>query len=302
MARECDVCHIEVPAEVRFCPHCGLEITERRATYEPKKSALPDDAYDWSDQAELGPKEYVVSREQLRAMPDSELAERLDTAETRLQDGYTLDVAGTLKQLRPHVANRPAQRERWQRLRRVVVARKQVAKKRIAELTAEGDGDRLVALLNGPAANELEPEEICQAALDAARTLYDAQLADEAADVLRILAFKTLRDERLVPAHRELESLVQRRRMWQYWRRNVSVMGAACLAAAIGLTLWAWFLWNANIRGLRRLAIPLLLAVSALLVYLPQMQERLERKLRRFFEEKAPRDRLAEWWQRIRGR
>ena len=283
MAVQCDACKSEIPAGTRFCPRCGLEVVPERER-RSRPPALHKEAFDWDEQ-DGQPKYYEVSKEQQPRPAAQKLAEILEQAHTRLADGCMLEAARMLKQVRPHVAPHVTLRIRHEQLEKIIETRKQAIRERCQTMADAGDSDRLVALLSGPAANELEPEEICAVALAAVRTLYDAQLADEAAEVLRLQPFRTLREEQLVKEHRDLETLVQRRRHWQHWRRSVTVLGGLSVLAGIGLAIWAWFVWQTGAAVARWLLVPGLLATAFFLIIFPQLRPHLEKWLRQYFDD-----------------
>lgn len=291
MAVQCDVCKSEYPAGTRFCPRCALEIVPQRDR-QSRPPALHKDVFDWDEQ-EGKPKEYVVSKHQQPRLAAQKIAEILEQAKTRLADEYVLDAAALLKQVSSDVAREPSLRATYEQLQKTLEARRQAVRDRCRTMTDDSDSDRLIAYLSGPAANELEPSEICTLALAAARTMYVAHLADEAADVLRLSPFRTLRDEQLVKDHRELEMLVSRRRHWQHWRRSVTAFGGVCVVAGIGLAVWAWFVWRFA-GPARRIVVPGLLAAACFLVAFPQLRPHLEKWL----SQSSAAGKLREFWKK----
>ena len=274
---QCDVCKLEVPADTRFCPNCGLEIVpERERASRPPP--MEKDVFDW-DEPPGAPKEYGVSKKQ---QPDPELnriAELVQLAQTRLGEGQVLDASALLKQVRPHVARFAKFRASFEQMQKVIDTRKESIRERCEAFADVGDSDRLVALLAGQAANEMEPEEICSVALKAARTLYEADRADEAAEVLRLPPFRTVREEQLVREHRDLELLVHRKRSRQHTTQSIMILGGVIVAAVVGLFVLAKVLWSGGFGASCWILVPAMLIAVGLLLYLPQIRGKLENLL-----------------------
>lgn len=277
MALVCDVCKCEVSAGARFCPKCGLEIVpERERASRPPP--MEKDVFDW-DEAPGAPKEYGVSKKQ---QPDPEverIAELIQLSATRLREGQVLEASAMLKQVRPHVARFAKIRGSYEQMQRVIDVRKESIRERCRAFVDRGDSDQLVALLAGQAANEMEPEEICAVALKSARSLYEAHRADEAAEVLRLPPFRTLREEPLVREHRELELLVHRLRSRQHGTRSFMLVGGILVGAVVGLVVFAKIIWTGGFGASCWILLPAMLIAAGLLLYLPQIRGKLEKLL-----------------------
>jgi hypothetical protein len=293
----CDLCRCEVPSGKRFCPRCGLEIVpdRERASQPPP---LNTDVFDWNEPAGKSTA-YAVSQGQ-PAVELEELRSLLLAAKGRLEDGDVRDAAVMLNRIRPQVGNHVSLRPTFEHLHKSIESRKRKVSDRCQALADEGDSARLVWMLVGPATNDMEPEEICSVALKAARTLYDAEQADEAHDVLRIASFRTVRDQAIVQQHSELAALVGRRRYWQHWRRSMTVLGGVCILGGIGLTVWAWFLWRTGLGAARRFVVPGLVLCAIFLSTFPQWKPTLEKWLREYFDDEGPGERLKAIWTRLR--
>jgi hypothetical protein len=276
---QCDVCKLEVPDGTRFCPKCALEIVpERERASRPPP--MEKDVFDW-DEPPGAPKEYGVSKKQ---QPDPEverIAELLQLAATRLREGQVLEASAMLKQVRPHVARFEKFRGSFEQMQKVIDTRKESIRERCEAFADAGDSDRLVALLAGQAANEMEPEEICSVALKATRTLYEARRADEAAEVLRLPPFRILREEQLVQEHRELELLVHQLRSRQHTTRSFMILGGVVLGAVVGLVVFAKIIWTGGFGASCWILVPAMLIAAALLLYPPQIRGKLEKLLQR---------------------
>jgi hypothetical protein len=271
MSLICDVCKSAVPDGVRFCPRCGLEIVpERERTSRP--TPMEKDVFDW-DETPGHSKQYDVSERQVTGLTPERAAELLRLAETRLGEGQVLEAIGLLKQVKPQAARDATLRAAFERIARKIDEKRQAIRQRCESLARANDSERLVALLAGQAANELEPEEVCSIALDAARTMFRSHHADGAAEVLRLVPFRTVREEELVRAHRELELQVHRMRARQHAVRGFLLVGGVLVAAAIGLSLFAWTLWFGDRRIILWILVPLLLIVVALVAFIPQLRE-----------------------------
>lgn len=257
MALVCDVCNVTLPANTRYCPSCGLEVlTQRERVARP--TPFDHDVFAWDEPADA-PKDYVVSAQQQPDAKLTQLVESLRTVETQLADGRVLDAAAAIRQLKPRVASRPKLRAWHERLHHAIEKRRDRVRQRCRELIESLDADTLGSLLAGSAANELDPEEIARVALDAARKSYDARLADDAAELLRLPPFRTIRDDALIAEHRELDALVHRRRQWQHWRRSVAFLGSVIVVAVVvlgGVTALAW-------HGSRKAGVTMLLLIGA---------------------------------------
>jgi hypothetical protein len=270
MALICDVCKSPVPDGTRFCHRCGLEIVpeRERASHSPP---MEKDVFDW-DEPPGQSKQYDVSKKQVVGLSADRALELLQLAETRLGEGQVLEATGLLKQLKPQLAHDAALRGRYERIAGKIDARKQAIRERCESLTGAHDSDRLVAFLAGQAANEIEPEEICAIALDAARTLFRSHDADGAAGVLRLAPFRTVREEELVRTHRELELQVHRVRARQHAIKGFLLIGSIMVAGSIGLGLFAWTLWFGNPRIVLWLLVPLSLTAAAAVAFIPQLR------------------------------
>ena len=276
---QCDVCKLEVPAGKQFCPKCGLEVVPERERVS-RPPPMETDVFDW-DEPPGAPKEYGVSKKQ---QPDPELdriAELMQLSATRLREGQVLEASALLKQVRPHVARFAKFRASYEQMQRVIDTRKESIRERCEAFADVGDSDRLVGLLAGQAANEMEPEEICAVALKAARTLYEAQRADEAAEVLRLPPFRTVREEPLVQEHRELELVVHRLRSRQHSTQSLMIVGGVLVGAVIGLFLLAKILWTGGFGASCWILVPAMLIAAGLLLYLPQVRGKLEKLLQK---------------------
>jgi hypothetical protein len=238
----CDICKGEVTAGIRFCPHCGLEIVpERERASRPPP--METDVFDW----EAGPgqtKPYDFASQQVPGLDAERTKELLDLAEARFQSGEVLDATALLKQVRPQLARHAALRGTFGRLFESIEARKQATRQRCEALAEARDSDRLLALLAGQAANELEPEEVCEVALAHARVFYQARRANAAAELLRLAPFRTLRHEQMVREHRELELQVHRMRARQHALKSFAVIGSAVAIGAMVLLLFAIVVWH----------------------------------------------------------
>jgi hypothetical protein len=239
---------------------------------------MEKDVFDW-DEAPGTPKEYGVSQKQKPELEVERIAELLQLAQTRLGEGQVLESSALLKQVRPHVARLPKFRGLYDQMQKIIEARKESIRQRCDTFASVGDSDRLVALLAGQAANEMEPEEICAVALKSARTLYDADRAEEAAEVLRVPPFRTLREEQLLREHRELELLAHRKRSRQHGLQSIMILGGVIVAAVVGLGMFAKILWSGNFGASCWLLIPAMLVAVGLLLYLPQIRGKLEKLL-----------------------
>jgi uncharacterized Zn finger protein (UPF0148 family) len=272
---QCDVCKLEVPDGTRFCPKCGLEIvTARERAARP--TPMEKDVFDW-DEGPGKPKEYGVSQKQKPDMDAERVAELLQLAHTRLGEGQVLEAYALLKQVRPHLGRLAKFRALYEQMQKVIEARKESIRQRCDTFASVGDSDRIVGLLAGQAANEMDPEEICAVALKAARTLYDADRAEEAAEVLRVPPFRTVREEQLVREHRELELLAHRKRGRQHGLQSVMILGGVIVAAVVGLGMFARILWSGNFGASCWLLIPGLLVAVGLILYLPQIRGKLQK-------------------------
>lgn len=294
----CDLCRCEVPSGKRFCPRCGVEIVpdRERASQAPP---LAKDVFDWNEPAGAS-SAYGVSQRQHPVVAIDELSTMLHSAQSKLEDGDVREAAALLGRIRSQVARHASLRPVYEQLHRTIEARKRKIRARCKALADEGDGPRLVWMLAGPATNDMEPEEICDVALQAAQTLYDAEQADEANDVLRVASFRTVRDEAIVERHRELAALVGRRRYWQHWRRSMTVVGGTCILGGIGLVVWAWFLWRTGLGAARRLVVPGLLLCAVFLATFPQWKPTLEKWLREHFDDEGPGMNIKRLWKRRR--
>lgn len=294
----CDVCSIEIPAGTRFCPGCGLEAVDRPKAVIPRRHF---DAEAPELEFESGPAEYVVSAENAPKLGRDRLREMLAQANEQFSAGMVREAAGVLRSMKRDAQGDAALRPAFQAIERKVQGRQHDLRENARRLTTHPDGDRLVQLLSGVAANAFEPEQICEMALDAATEWYDARRTDEAQELLRLHCFRTMRDERLVQRRIELEARVNRRELWRDSIRNLTVMGGICVAGAIGLSIWAWIIWQ-TARGTqsRALRVVLLLGAAFFLMVLPQVRPIVEKNLRAYLDEKPLRERIGEWMGRKR--
>ncbi len=258
MTLVCDVCKRELPAGTQFCPQCGLEVVPEREQAS-QRPPLEVDVFDW-DEDEGKPKDYSVSQKQRPDDKLEQLVEMLRGAEARLANGQVLEAAATLKSVGSKVASHAKIKALHARLLKIVEDRQRIVREKCQQLCDEHDAERLCALLAGPAANELEPEQISRIAIDAARTFFDSRLADEAHELLRLPPFRTLRDEALVAEHRELDQLVHRRRQWQHWRQSAAILGSVILVAIFFLCIVVWLAWN----GSTKIALLLIAVVGSI--------------------------------------
>jgi hypothetical protein len=271
---QCDVCKLDVPDGKRFCPNCGLEIVPERERVS-RPPPMEKDVFDWNEPPGA-PKEYGVSKKQQPDPERNRIAELMQLSATRLREDQVLEASALLKQVRPHVARFTTFRDSFEQMQKIIDTRKESIRERCAAFADVGDSDRLVGLLAGQAANEMEPEEICAVALKSARTLYESQRADEAAEVLRLPPFRTVREEPLVQEHRELELLVHRLRSRQHSTRSFMIIGGAIVAAVIGLFVLAKVLWTGGFGASCWVLVPAMLVAAGLLLYLPQIRGKLE--------------------------
>jgi len=183
-----------------------------------------------------------------------------------------LEATGLLKQLKPQLAHDAALRGSYERIAKKIDARKRAIRERCESLASAHDADRLVAFLAGQAANEIEPEEVCTIALDAARSLFQSHDAEGAAEILRLAPFRTLREEQLVRRHRELELQVHRVRARRHAIKGFMLLGSIIVAGAVGLPLFAWTLWFGNPRIVLWLVLLLSFAVVAVVAFIPQIR------------------------------
>jgi hypothetical protein len=246
MALLCDVCKSEVAEGTRFCPKCGLEIVPERERVS-RPPPLEKDVFDW-DESPGRPKEYEFSRKQVPGLDAQRTAELLQLADARLASGEVLDASALLKQVRLQLIHHKTLRGAFERMTKVIDARRAAIRQRCIDLADAGAADQLVALLAGQAANELEPEQICAIGLATARTLFQARRAGAAADVLRLAPFRTLRDEKLVLEHRQLELQVHRMRARQHALRSFVYLGSVAAAAAVALSLFAILIWQGGMK------------------------------------------------------
>ena len=294
----CDVCKTELPEGTKFCPRCGLEFVPKREQ-AARPPSLGRDVFEW-DEPPDAPKDYGVSKQQEPTLTAEKVTEILGHAQTRLQEGAIVEMAAALRRVQHQVARHPSLWPKFEALHQSIEAKQQAVRTQCARLIEESDCDSLVTLLVGPATNVLEPEAICELALTAAQTFYDRRLAEQAHDVLRLPPFRTLRQEDLVQRHRELESRVHRRRQWQHWRQSVTFVGGAAIITGIGLAVWAWFIWQSSSIFASRLFVPALLLAAAFLAFLPKFRPKLEKWLRKEFEDESPGQKVMTMWKHRR--
>ena len=290
---QCDVCKSAVPEGTRFCPKCGLEIlsqSERTSRPPPMET----DVFDWDEQPGK-PRDYDFSKKPRPDLAKEKIAEVLQLAQARLSSGQVLEASALLKQIRQPASRHVMFRGTFEQIDKIIEGRKQAIREQCDTLSESGDSERLVALLAGQAANEMEPEEICSVALAAASTLYKARRAEEASAVLRLAPFRTLREESLVQEHRELELRVHRMRTRQHWFRSFLLLGGVLVGGAVGLTLFALFLWRGKLGASCWIVGPGFLVAAGLLLYLPQIRKQLEKLLGRSAEGEGAADKLREF-------
>jgi hypothetical protein len=274
----CDVCKREVPAGVRYCPHCGLEIvSERERASHPVP--METDVFDW--EAEPGEsKPYDVSRKQPPPLEPERMAELMQLASERLNAGQVLEASALLKNIPQKAISDPSMRATLDHLRNAIDARKDAIRKRCEKLAKGGDSDQLVAFLAGQAGNEMEPEEICQVALAAARKLLNARRPDGAADLLHLGPFRIVREEKLVEAHRALELEAHRARMRQHAFKSFVLLGSVISVAVIGLPILALVLWRGGSGLVFWILVPVLLIVAVAIAMRRDLQAWLKERLK----------------------
>jgi hypothetical protein len=230
------------------------------------------DVFDWDEQPGQS-KEYDVSKKQHPGLDLERTKELLKLANTHLNAGEVLDASALLKQVRPQLVRHATLRDTFEWLANTIDARKSSIRDRCKELAGAGDSDRLITLLAGQASNEMEPEEVCAVALDAAKTLLRSRRADGAAELLRLAPFRTVREQELVQSHRELELKVHRVRSRQHTLKSFLFLGSVIAAGAIALSIFALLVWHGGMVLTLWILAPVSLVAVVFMACGPQMRD-----------------------------
>jgi hypothetical protein len=245
-----------------------LEIVPRRERVS-QPPPLSKEVYEWDEPAEQST-EYGVFQKEPAESGEERSAELLKLAQTRFDEGQILEASALLKQVKSDLKTSASIRPAFDRLSKRIEARKQSIRDRCKALVDARNSDQLVAFLAGQASNELDPEEICAVALDAAQSLFQAYHAEGASELLRLAPFRTLREEALVREHRELELRVHRLRARQHALKSFLFLGGIVVAGTVGLALFALTIWNVGTTTILLVLVCILMVAATLIALIPQ--------------------------------
>lgn len=249
MGRNCDVCGAQVVEDQRFCPACGLEMVEPSSESAGTRTTTPE-PWDWPADpssrdvtgAESTFQDYVLRQ----AAPEVGIArEKLHTAQQLLAQGRLRQCGELLRTVRDQLGDDPEGRQLFRRIARQVKLAKSDVIRRAEDLVE--DPLRLHGFLTGPAAEQLNREEICRLALAAVRQHY-ARDAESVHALVRLPAFRQIGDKQLRAEHERLEQLVWRKKRRQHFYLSAAIFAVVIVLAVPGLFIWVWFLMQFSLR------------------------------------------------------
>ena len=242
MGQTCDVCGSQIADDARFCPSCGLEVADE-PPQPPRETPLSADRWQWEEetgqraQQQAGAQDYSLKEQ----APDLVVThDKLQRAAVLLAEGRVRQCAELLQSVRHQLGEDSGARQEFQQLAKAVKDAKADALQRAQRLL--DDPDRLLQYITGPAVDQLSFEEVCRLALQAADNLCRRRDAENARRLLRLPAFRQLRNPKLRAEHKRLEELARRRSQREHTQRSLMIFTLVIVAAIPGLWIYLWIL------------------------------------------------------------